>query len=192
VGEVSVNDAPATAESTVFSGDRVRTGETGIATFTMSGMGTLKIAPQSQVRIAATYEYTAELESGTVVLHSIAGPHEMTLRMQGYVLIPSVREESTTSKIERAPDGSFLVSCLDGSVGVLTLIGSSGQFLRAGQSVRVFPKAENSGIRSPATTALGRELPHKKGWTILGLAGGGAIALELLQGGKHSPSPSVP
>src|SRR5271163_4808093 len=43
VGEVFVNDSLGPAEVTIFSGDKVRTGESGSATFNMSGKGSLKI-----------------------------------------------------------------------------------------------------------------------------------------------------
>jgi hypothetical protein len=61
VGEVYVNDSVAPAEITVFSGDRVRAGASGSATFNMSGKGSLKLSPRSQVLFAGKYEYTAEL-----------------------------------------------------------------------------------------------------------------------------------
>src|SRR3979409_2423286 len=68
IGEVYVNDSLAPAEVTIFSGDRVRIGESGSATFNMSGKGSLKLSPRSQVRFTAKYEYTAELEAGAVVM----------------------------------------------------------------------------------------------------------------------------
>src|SRR6266568_7300137 len=73
VGEVFVNDSPAPAEITIFSGDRVRTGDSGSATFNMSGKGSLKISPRSQVLFSGKYEYTAELEAGVVAMNSING-----------------------------------------------------------------------------------------------------------------------
>jgi len=39
VGEVYLNDSPAAGESTIFSGDRIRTADTGAATFSMGGKG---------------------------------------------------------------------------------------------------------------------------------------------------------
>jgi hypothetical protein len=49
VGEVYVNNSPAPADSTIFTGDTVRTGQAGTATFTSSAQGTFQISPQSQV-----------------------------------------------------------------------------------------------------------------------------------------------
>src|SRR5215471_384593 len=45
VGGVFVNGNPASAaEATIFAGDTVRTAEDGVASFTVSGRGTLKIS----------------------------------------------------------------------------------------------------------------------------------------------------
>src|SRR6266481_8234500 len=119
IGEVYVNDTAAPVESTIFSGDRLRTGETGAATFAVSGKGTLKIFPRSEMVFPGNYQFTAELKSGTVVLNSISGPSGITLRVGNFVLVSSIRQQSATTRIEGAANGSFVISCLDGSVGVL-------------------------------------------------------------------------
>jgi hypothetical protein len=192
VGEIYVNDSPSPVESTIFSGDRLRTGETGTATFTMSGKGTLKITPLSQVVFAGSYLFTAELQAGTVILSAISGPSGVTLRIGNFVVVSSIRQQSATSKIERTPDGSFRVSCLDGSVGVLTLDGKSGLFLQAGQSLSISPRNEllpfSSAAKQPAQG-------FHSGWLLLGLAGAGAAAAAATLGhggGKQSVSPSTP
>src|SRR5882762_5125863 len=142
IGEAYVNDSPAPAEITIFSGDRVRTGESGSATFNMSGKGSLKLSPRSQVLFSGKYEYTAELEAGAVFMNSVSGPNGLTLRIGNDVVVPSIKERSALAAIDRAPDGSFLVACSDGAVGVLALRGSLGQFLQVGQSVSVAPNGE--------------------------------------------------
>jgi hypothetical protein len=192
IGEVYVNDAPAPVESTIFSGDRLRTGETGNATFTMSGKGTLKVTPQSEVLFAGSYQFTAELDAGTVVLSSISGPSGVTLRIGNFVIVSSIRQQSATSQIDRTADGSFRVSCLNGSVGVLTLDGKAGQFLQAGQSLRISAQNQLSPF-SPAARAPSQAL-HSS-WLYLGLGGAGAAAAAAAfghGGGKQSVSPSTP
>jgi hypothetical protein len=72
VGETYVNDSAAPSEITIFSGDRVRVGASGSATFSISGKGLLKLSPRSQVLFSAKYEYTAELEAGAVVMNSVS------------------------------------------------------------------------------------------------------------------------
>jgi hypothetical protein len=193
-GEVYVNDFLAPADSTIFSGDKLRTGVTANATFTVSGRGSLKISPQSEVVFSGNDLFAAQLEAGTVVLSSFVGGNGVTLRIGDFVLVPSFpREQSTASKIDRARDGSFRISCLDGSVGVLTLEGRSGEFLHAGQSVRVSLKSASSSspvFSSPPKHAVQELHP---GWLMLGLAGAGAASAALAsRGGGQSVSPSAP
>lgn len=200
-GEVYVNDSPAVPESTIFAGDRVRTGPTGDATFAIGGSATLKVLPQSQVVFSGNNQFTAELKAGTVALSTVAGGSGMFLRMGDFVLVPSFpREESTTSKAERAADGSFTVSCLDGSVGVLTLKDRSGEFLHGGQSLRVSSNKLATGELAPVFSSnrmpkapLQRPSPEKM---ALGAAGAGGVVflIDRLIQGRSSPavSPSTP
>src|SRR5438552_3565913 len=204
IGEVYVNDSPAPAEITIFSGDRVRTGETGSATFNMSGKGSLKLSPRSQVLFSGKYEYTAELEAGAVVMNSVSGPNGFTLRIGNDVLVPSTKEHLALASIDRAPDGSYLVTCSDGAIGVLTLLGASGQFLQVGQSVSVAPNGELFPVMrqdmTPVSSAKSASAARKSrgsftGWGYLGLAAGGAAgaAAALAHGGgKQSVSPAGP
>jgi len=206
IGDAYVNDSPAPVEITIFSGDRVRTGESGSATFNMSGKGSLKLSPRSQVLFSGKYEYTAELEAGAVVMNSVSGPNGFTLRIGNDVLVPSIKEHTALASIDRAPDGSFLVTCSDGAMGVLTLQGTSGQFLQVGQSVSVAPNGQLFPVVQDAA-ASGRSLSGKSfsraqkargsytGWGLLGLAAAGAagtVAALSHGGGKQSISPASP
>jgi len=206
MGEAYVNDSPAPAEITIFSGDRVRTGESGSATFNMSGKGSLKLSPRSQVLFSGKYEYTAELEAGAVVMNSVSGPNGFTLRIGNDVLVPSMKEHTALASIDRAPDGSFLVTCSDGAMGVLTLQGISGLFLQLGQSVSVAPNGQLFPVVQQAATP-GKSLSMRSssgaqktkgsrtGWGFLGLAtagAAGAVAALSHGGGKQSISPSSP
>jgi hypothetical protein len=192
VGEVYLNDALSMGDSTIFSGDRVRTGPTGTATFTISGKGTLKISPQSQIVFSGAYQFTADLEAGTIVLNTNTGPNGLTLRIGNYVVVSYSRKQPASLRVTRAPDGSVQVSCLDGTAGVLTLEGQVGQFLQAGQSINI--SASSHFTSSSASTAKSAEHGHK-GWVLLGLGGAGAAAATalLLRGGAaQSISPSGP
>src|SRR5467141_3134705 len=201
IGEVYVNDSPAPAEITIFAGDRVRAGESGSATFNMSGKGQLKLSPRSQVLFSGKYEYTAVLEAGAVLMNSVSGPNGLTLRIGNDVVVPSIKERSALAAIDRAPDGSFLVTCSDGAVGVLALRGSLGQFLQVGQSVSVAPNGELFPVEqqvaaSGKTTSAARTIKpvrNYKQWSYFGLGGGGALAAVVALthgGGKQSVSPS--
>jgi hypothetical protein len=201
IGEVYVNDSPAPSEITVFSGDRVRTGESGSATFNMSGKGALKLSPRSQVLFSGNTQYVGELEAGTAVMTSFSGSTGVTLRTGSVVVVPAIRGLPTSSKTDRAPDGSFLISCLDGSLGVMPLEGTPGQFLQVGQSVSVSSKGKLSPAEELASTTRKSILPPRavtksdSRWAYLGLAGAGAGAAAAVLshgGGKQSVSPSSP
>jgi len=111
VGEVYLNDALSMGDSTIFSGDRVRTGPTGTATFTISGKGTLKISPQSQIVFSGAYQFTADLEAGTIVLNTNTGPNGLTVRIGNYVVVSYSRKQPASLRVTRARDGSVQVSC---------------------------------------------------------------------------------
>jgi hypothetical protein len=201
IGDVYVNDAPVPAEITIFSGDRVRVGASGSATFNMSGKGQLKLSPRSQVLFSGKYEYAAELEAGAVVINSVSGPNGFTLRIGNDVVVPSIKERTASASIDRAPDGSFLVSCSDGAVGVLALQGTSGQFLQVGQALSVapngglFPVVQQAAKPGRSTSGARNAKSGYSGWGYLGLAAAGAAgAAAALShgGGKQSISPSSP
>ncbi len=192
IGEVYLNDAPASGESTIFSGDRIRTGETGSATFDTGGRGALKIFPQSQVVFSGNYQFTAELGAGTIILSTIPGPNGLTLRIGNYVVVSNNRKQPAMLKITRTRDGSVQVTCMDGTAGVLTLEGRVGQFLQAGQSLNVSASSYLTPFTAGARKSEGNV---HTGWILLGLAGAGAAAASalLLHGGSaQSISPSGP
>jgi len=203
VGEVFVNDSLGPAEITIFSGDKVRTGESGSATFNMSGKGSLKISPRSEVVFSGKYEYTAEFETGAVLMSSVRGPNGFTMRIGNDVVVPSFKESTASASIEKTPDGSFVVKCSDGAMGVLALQGSSGQFIQVGQSVSVAPNGALFAIVRPSDTAkkttsaarTNRSSRSYADWAYVGLGGAGVagVALGLSHGGgKQSISPSSP
>jgi len=188
-GEVYVNDKPVPVESTVFPGDTVRTGENSTAVFTMTGNGT---------SLAGDPQFVAELQTGTAVIDSLSGPSGIKVRVGGVVVVPAVRSRVTSAKIERQADGTFLVTCLDGDISTLSLEGTAGRLLEAGQAVGVTPSGQMLVQKQSGGKSLGSGVPGtlkgKKGWTLLGLAGGGAgvAAVVLGHGGKAPVSPSGP
>jgi hypothetical protein len=170
----------------------------------MSGKSSLKLSPRSQVLFAGKYEYTAELQAVAVVMNSVSGPNGLTLRVGNDLLVPSTKEHIALASIERAPDGSYLVTCSDGAIGVLNLQGTAGQFLQVGQAVSVAPNGElfpvvrrdMTPVNLPKSVSGARKAKGSfTGWGYLGLSAGGAAgaAAALAHGGgKQSVSPASP
>lgn len=215
IGEVYVNDVPvASPESTIFTGDKVRTGENGVASFTVSGRGTLKFSPNTFAVFAGAEQYVADLRSGTVVVSSFSGPSGLALRVGDFIVVPAVQEQQTTVKVERSLAGAASVSCLEGSVSVISRQGAAGLLLQAGQSSSISTSGqlnpESSAPESPSPTQPQPGAPtptpppanppqqqkSRKGWIILGLAGAGVAGIAAAAaggGGGHTPvSPSSP
>lgn len=191
LGEVYVNDSTTSVVSTVSSGDKIRTGETGEATLVVTERGTLKIRPLSQVALSGNDQYIGELEKGTVLVNSAPGSDGLIIRVGNYVVVPTVRSLPTGLRITRAQDGSFLVYCLDGKIGVLTLEGKSGQLLETGQSLTISAKAELL-VSSPAPKP--KKNSHTR-WILLGLAGAGAAGAAVAlahRGGNQTVTVAAP
>jgi hypothetical protein len=197
VGQVYVSNSVVPTESTIFAGDTLRTGDMATATFTTSGKGSYEITPRSQLVFTGSQQYVAELKSGTVVMSSVNGPSGINLRVGNFVVVAVTQGEQSTSKIDSASDGSFLVTSTEGSVGIVPLEGPpNGVFLQKGQSVIISPQGE---LSAPATGILlnNNDEPAPQsptvtkshtGWIILGVAaGGGAAAAIALASHKSSP-----
>jgi hypothetical protein len=200
VGQVYVSNAVAPAEATIFTGDALRTGDTATATFTISGRGSYAIASRSQLVFTGSQQYIAELKSGTVVMSSASGPSGINLRAGNFVVVAVTQGEQSTSKIDSAADGSFLITSSEGSVGIVPLEGPpNGIFLQPGQSVTISAQGE---LSAPTTGALINTEPappqpttvknNHTGWIILGVAGGGAaVAGAVLASHKSAPAVSA-
>ena len=190
LGEVYVNDSLISAMSTVSSGDKIRTGESGEATLAVVGKGVLKIRPLSRVVVSGNDQYTAELEKGTVLLHSDPGSEGLIVRIGNYVVAPSVRSTATALRLTGEQHGSFVVYCLDGKISVLTVEGRSGQLLQAGQSLTVSAKSE---LLASSPSPRSKRKSHTR-WILLALAGAGAASAAALahHGGNQTVTLSVP
>ena len=201
VGQVYVSNSVVPTESTIFAGDTLRTDNTATAAFTTSGKGSYEIASRSQLMFTGTQQYVAELKSGVVVMSSMNGPSGINLRVANFVVVAVTQGEQSTSKIEAVSDGSFLISCSEGSVGIVPLEGPpNGLFLQAGQSVTISPQGELSAPTAtvastvPATTPAQKSPAANKSktaWIILGVAGGGGAAAAAALAGHKSSSVST-
>lgn len=207
-GEVYVNDTMAPLESTIFSGDVLRTAGAGTAIFTLSGKGSFKISPDTQIVFAGAPEYLAELKAGSAVMSSLSGATGINLRAGNSVVVAVTEGEQSSSNIQVSSEDSFFVTCLDGSVGIVSLGGGSGLFLQAGQSASIAPgqsvRVESRPTTAPpapappsTSTAPPTSRPKKSNtrWIIVGAAGAAGIAgIAALasHGGGTAISPSAP
>ena len=154
IGPVYVGDSVAPASSTIFTGDAIRLGDAATATFTISGRGSFEIASHSQLVFTGSQQYVAELKSGTVVMSSSSGSSGINLRIGNYVVLGVTQAEQSTAKIDSAADGSFVISCTQGSVGIVPLDGSpNGIFLQVGQSTNLSPQGALSAPRATVASA---------------------------------------
>lgn len=136
---------------------------------------------------------------------SLHGPTGMNLRTGNSVLVAVADGEQSTSNIEAPSDGSFFVTCVGGSVGVIPLQGDRGIFIDAGQSVNISAQGELSAMNPQATPSVApiskepapRVGPQRgyKRWILIGLGavGTGAVAaiLSARRPGTPSNSPSA-
>jgi hypothetical protein len=202
VGQVYVGNSVVPAESTIFAGDTLRTGDMATATFTVSGKGSYEIVSQSQLVFTGSQQYVAELKSGTVVMSSVSGTSGINLRAGNFVVVAVTQGEQSTSKIDSAADGSFLVTSTEGSVGVVPLQGPpNGVFLQKGQSVIISPQGElsapatgvllNTETEAPSQTPTAVKKSHT-GWIILGVAAAGGVGAAVALAGHKSSSTVSP
>jgi hypothetical protein len=214
-GEVYVNNSPAPADATIFTGDTIRTGATGTATFTSSVEGTFQVLGGSQIAFNGGDQYVSELQAGTVVVSSQRGPQGLSVRSGSYTVVGATEGELTSAKIERVADGSFAVTCLGGSVILVPAgEGSSGLLIQAGQMVDISPRGKLSSVKeaaaapapapapgeapstpAPAPASGSKGMSNTTKWIIAAVAiGGGAGAALALAGGHKSSSvsPSTP
>lgn len=201
VGGVVVNDAPAQPGQTVFAGDILTTKDGASATFTVSGKGSFKIAPLSQVSFSENPRYVVELREGTVLVNTLTERSDLALRYADYVVMADPSAAQAVIMVKREADGSGLVSCVSGGAHILAIQGDTSLFLKAGQSTSISP--EGQAVTATATPPPSPTFPStpihvvKKhwGWIVLGLAGAGGAAgaaLAVSGGGGSSVSPSGP
>jgi len=205
VGKVHVNDAVAPASAPIFAGDVLRSTGTGTATFTWSGQGSLQIYPNTELVFTSEPQYAAELKFGRVVMNSFHGATGMNLRAGNSVVLAVAEDEQSVSSVEAPSNGSFLVTCEAGSVGVIPLQGGNGIFIQAGQSVGISAQGELSAMSpqaAPSAAPISKEAVRDvrpprsyRRWILiaLGTAGAGVVAgiLSSRRSGTPSNSPSA-
>jgi hypothetical protein len=198
-GEVYVNESRAPSELTIFSGDSVRTGETGTAMLTTETKGSYQISAGSQVAFSGDPRYLAELKLGAISVQSTSVGRAV-VRAGDFVVVPTVLNSQTVEKIEKMADGSFLVTCMLGSIGIVTLQGAQGLFVEAGKSATISANNELVAVGQPSLTPGPTPVPNQgpaqpvarsyRSWIYFGLVGGGAAGVAAWAATRGS-SPAV-
>lgn len=210
-GEVYVNGVPATADMTVFTGDSMRTGAAGSSTFTIGGQGSVKASANTELDFSANPLFVAELKNGMVVMSTVPGAPNMKVRAGTFVVVAETGDADTnavqtTCQMQHLADGSFQITSVTGSVGVIALEGPETVFIKAGESVSVTAAgqlSQTAGTPVPGPTPGDEVAPsnsRKKkvpaGWILLGVvgAGGAGAALALAGHGNNNSavSPTSP
>jgi len=201
-GEVFVNESRAPSELTIFSGDSVRTGETGTAMLTTETKGSYQIAANTQVAFSGDPRYLAELKSGAISVQSTSVGRAV-VRAGDFVVVPTVLNSQTVEKIERMADGSFLVTCSLGSIGIVTIQGAQGLFVEAGKSATISANNELAAVGqpSPSPTPGPAPAPNQgpaqpvarsyRSWVYIGLVGGGVAGVAVWAATRGSSPPVV-
>jgi ferric-dicitrate binding protein FerR (iron transport regulator) len=198
-GEVYINSSPAPSQSTIFAGDTVRTGDRGLATFTMSGQGSIGMNSNTEVSFVDDPKYVAVLHRGALMIHFFTGATtRFRLRVLNYFVAGQSGTEAT-AEINQTREAAATVNCRSGSIAVTELQGREVSFLQAGQLLEienVEGEAAAPQVRAPLPAPPEEKEGHRTAWIVLGLAAGGGaagVAAALASGGGHrTVSPSTP
>jgi hypothetical protein len=200
-GEVRVNEALISTDSTVFAGDRVRTGSDGVAAVSVSGRGTLLLQPGSAVSFPDQAQFLADLEQGRVTLRSLPDTSGFQIRLGNFIAAPVAPAESIT-EIERAVDGSIRIACRKGSVGLIEVDGARSLFLDANESATILRDGSLQQAEAPASTPSptpptppqAKRKQNWLPWLLVGAGGAGAAAALAGRGSETRPpvSPAQP
>lgn len=190
-GGVSINNSPAPSQATIFAGDSVRTDDRGLATFTLSGQGSIGIDVNAEVSFVDDPNYVALLHRGALTIRFFTGATtKFRLRVLNY-FVAAQQDTEGTAEIEQTGEASATVNCLSGSV-VVTGAQGEAHFLQAGQSFGIETvEAEVPTPQSPPPAAKS----HRTTWIVIGLAAGGGAAgaaAALGHKGGQTVSPSSP
>jgi hypothetical protein len=196
VGEVYVNETRAPSELTIVTGDTLRTGETGSAVLTTTGRGSFQITAQSEVVFAGDARYFAELKSGNITMKSSGGAALAAVRAANFAIVQTNRDELTVATVSKLVDGSFLVTCSAGNLGIIPMQERPGVFLQAGQSARISPVTDSVGLEKAPEGPVSPSGKSHHLWIFVALAGGGiavGTAVALAHGSSHpTVSPTSP
>jgi len=192
-GGVSINNSPAPGQATIFAGDTVRTDEHGLATFTLSGQGSIGIDANTEVSFVDDPNYVAMLDRGALTVHFFVGATtRFRLRVLKY-FVAARQDTEATAVIEQTGEATAAVNCLSGSVAVMDPTGREASLLQAGQLFQIETAEAEVAPQAPAPSPAAKS--HRTAWIVIGLAAGGGAAgaaAALARRGGKTVSPSAP
>jgi FecR protein len=159
-GQVTVNGQKVISGGTLFSDSIITTADQSSASVSISNVGRVVLAPNSNLRLSFTENsITAMLEAGTTQVATLAGTTVNLTTKDGTVIVDG--SQATT----------FTVSAARGRTTVATLSGLAE--FRAGGSVKHIAAGESATAGTP----------NPQGDTDEGLSGGALAVLLLAIGG---------
>ena len=198
-GEVAVNGMPAADGQTIFPGDTLRTGATGVAVFNSPGIGALTAENQTEISFR-TNQSLATLKQGTVDVNSFQGGAKLDVQFGKFVMFASSSVSAGILTVDA--NGAAQVACSSGSIGVAAVGGAEAVTLHPGQSVRIGADGKMQNVESTApvpATQTGTTPAVKKShtayyiWGAAGTAGVTTAVVLLITRKSHPPvSPSSP
>jgi hypothetical protein len=184
-GSATINGQRLDGQASVYSGDRLQTGENSPLTVVSSPQERLQLGPGSSVRLLKNEGTTlATLEQGSLDLES-AGGTRAVLGPTGIAVRPAGTARAV-AEVKALPKGVYQVSVAEGAVEVVD--GDTATTVDSGRTALVGPPSSNAPPDSDKNNG------KKKAVVVLLLAGANiaAVAAVLANEGSKSVSPAVP
>jgi FecR protein len=184
-GSATINGQRLDGQASVYSGDRLQTGQNSPLTVVSSPQERLRLDPDSSVRLLKSEGTTlATLEEGSLDLES-AGSTQAVLGPTGVAIRP-VGTTRAVAEVKALPKGVYQVSVAEGAVEVVD--GDTTTKVDSGHTALVGTPSSND----PPDSDKGNG--KKKAAIVILLAGANiaAVAAVLANEGSKSVSPAVP
>jgi hypothetical protein len=208
-GSVLLNGTAGVTGATVFAGDSVRTGADGSALVNLPGRGSMVVAPNSDItfpNIAIGSHFVA-LHKGKIAFRILPEASETTAEFGKLVLRPVIGQ-GVEFDIEIAGDGSAIIRCTSGSVGIIEIQGANSTFLNAGQSAKISENgvaeiippssgtseasSQTPGNTHPTATPGGKSHATTIILVLAAVGVSAAVAVLVVERSKSPVSPSAP
>ncbi len=205
-GSVSLGGTSAATGATIYAGDSIRTGLNGTALVNLTGRGSIVMAPNSDLTFppVSLGSHSVALHHGKFALHILPEGSGTTAELGKLVLRPLIGQ-GVDYEVEIEADGSAVVHCISGTVGIIEVEGANSTFLNSGDSAEISasgvteripasatPLPNSSAPNTPQSTPRSPSGKSNAGWIILAASGGGIAALVAVIAIEHKTTPVSP